>query len=57
MDGAGNIMSAEWIEADDDTEVARLAREQVPEGLAEIWERDRLVARLRPGEKSPDIQE
>ena len=50
-------MSADWIEADDDTKVARLAREHVPEGLAEIWERDRLVARLKPGDKPIDIQD
>jgi hypothetical protein len=53
IDGAGSITSAEWIEAADDEEVARLAREQVPQGLAEIWQRNRLVARLGPGEESP----
>jgi hypothetical protein len=52
IDGAGSITSAEWIEAADDEEVTRLAREQV-QGLAEIWQRDRLVARLGPGEESP----
>jgi hypothetical protein len=46
-------MSAEWIEAADDEEASRLAREQVPEGSAEIWERNRLVARLGPEEEPP----
>ena len=54
LDGAGSIASADWIEAADDEEAARLAREQVPHGLAEIWERNRLVARLEPGEGSPE---
>ena len=53
IDGAGSIMSADWIEAADDEEASRLAREQVPQGAAEIWERNRLVARLGPDEAPP----
>ena len=54
IDGAGSITSAEWLDAADDAEATRLAREQVPQGLAEIWQRDRLIARLGPGEESPE---
>jgi hypothetical protein len=53
VDGAGNIMSAEWIEAVSDAEAERVAREQLAHGIAELWERDRLVARLKPGETPP----
>ena len=53
IDGAGSIMSAEWIEAGDDEEASRLAREQVIQGSAEIWQRNRLVARLGPDESPP----
>jgi hypothetical protein len=49
VDGAGNITGAEWIQAADDAEAERLAREQVTEGMAEVWLRDRLVVRLKPG--------
>ena len=50
IDGAGSIMSAEWIEAADDEEALRHAREQMIQGSAEIWQRNRLVARLGPDE-------
>jgi len=43
-------MSAEWIEAADDEEALRHAREQMIQGSAEIWQRNRLVARLGPDE-------
>ena len=55
VDGAGKITSAEWIQAADDAEAERLAREQVPEGMAEVWLRDRLVVRLKSGKDSPDF--
>ena len=54
IDGAGSITSAEWLDAADDAEATRLARELVPQGLAEIWQRDRLIARLGPDEESPE---
>ena len=53
VDGAGKITSADWLEATDDGHATRLAREQAPDGMAEVWERGRLVARLGPGEDSP----
>lgn len=54
IDGAGKITSAEWLDANDDGHATRLAREQVPDGMAEVWERGRLVARVRPGEEPPE---
>jgi hypothetical protein len=54
VDGTGKITSAEWLDAADDEEVTRLAHKQVPDGMAEVWERGRLVARLGPGEDSPE---
>jgi hypothetical protein len=47
-------MSAEWLDANDDDHAIHLAREQVPDGMAEVWDRGRLVARLGPGEDSPE---
>jgi hypothetical protein len=44
LDGAGRIVSADWIAADADAEAIRYARERVPESHFELWERGRLVA-------------
>jgi hypothetical protein len=52
IDGAGKITSAEWLEASDDEDAAKLARERAPDGIAEVWERNRLVTRLNRGEQS-----
>jgi hypothetical protein len=43
LDGAGNIVSADWIAADADDEAERYARESSPDGRFELWERGRLV--------------
>ena len=53
VDGTGKITSADWLDATDDGHATRLAREQAPDGMAEVWERGRLVARLGPGEELP----
>jgi hypothetical protein len=45
LDGDGKIMSADWIAADADDEAERYAREQLPHGRFELWERGRLVSR------------
>lgn len=47
IDGAGRISAAEWLEAPDD----RSAEEQAARlcengGVAELWARDRLIARV-----------
>jgi hypothetical protein len=46
LDGAGKIVSAEWLEADDDDHAERLARDSGTDGTCEIWQRNRLVARV-----------
>jgi hypothetical protein len=48
LDGAGKIMSAEWIEADSDADALREARKQVDGVRYELWARDRLVERSHP---------
>jgi hypothetical protein len=45
LDGAGKIVSADWIAADADDEALRYAEEHSPEGRFELWERGRLVNR------------
>ena len=47
LDGAGNIVSADWIAADADDEAERYARERSPDGRFELWERGRLVCGTR----------
>jgi hypothetical protein len=49
LDGAGRISSAEWLEATDDEDAARKARERSLDGTCEVWERNRLIARIEPG--------
>lgn len=43
LDGAGKIVTADWIAADADDEAERYAHERVPDGRFELWERGRLV--------------
>lgn len=47
LDGAGRISLADWIEAADDEDAVRQAR-GLEHGAAkcEVWQRDRLVAKL-----------
>jgi hypothetical protein len=49
LDGAGKISTAEWLSADDDAHAERLARELQATTTLEIWNRNRLVARILPG--------
>ncbi len=47
IDGAGRINAAEWIEAANDRSASEQAAELcIDGGTAELWARDRLVARL-----------
>lgn len=50
LDGAGNITSAEWLEAADDADAARRVRELKLPFTSEIWDRNRLVARIEASE-------
>ena len=46
FDGAGKISSAEWLDATDDEDAARKVRELKLPFRSEIWDRNRLVARI-----------
>lgn len=46
LDGAGNISSAEWLEATDDEDAVRQVREARLQFTSEIWDRNRLIARI-----------
>lgn len=48
LDGAGKIVGADWIEAADDEEASRQARDRTGSGTAELWDQKRLVLRVRP---------
>ena len=48
LDGAGNIMSADWIEAESDADALKEVRQQVDGVRYELWARDRLVERYHP---------
>jgi hypothetical protein len=50
LDGAGRILNAEWIEAAGDDEALADARSRGESGSFELWERDRLIQRHRPGQ-------
>lgn len=50
IDGDGRFSTAEWIEADDDDTALNAARALRPSGAYELWQRDRLVARIGPGQ-------
>jgi len=51
LDGAGRIVSAEWLDAADDEAARQNARDREPPVSCEIWQRGRLVARVQsPGD-------
>jgi hypothetical protein len=53
LDWAGKIVSADWIEALDDTEAAHQACDGSPVGTCEVWQRNRLVVRIEDGKVAP----
>ncbi len=46
LDGAGKIMSADWLEAEGDEEARDEARARADSGSFELWERNRLIDRF-----------
>jgi hypothetical protein len=46
LDGVRKVASAEWFEADDDQAAVAAAREKMDGHDCELWQGDRLVARL-----------
>jgi hypothetical protein len=48
LDGAGKIMTAEWLEADSDAAALDQARQREQPLACEVWDRERLVGRIEP---------
>ena len=48
LDGVGHLHSAEWFEAERDEDAVAQVEAIHPDALCEIWERDRLVAKVSP---------
>ena len=46
LDGAGKIMTAEWVDGDHDDHAVERARERCKVGAYELWDRDRLITRV-----------
>ena len=51
LDGAGKIVTAEWLEAADDAMAQERARALDLACTCEVWDRQRLVARIEPQRK------
>jgi hypothetical protein len=48
LDGAGKIMTAEWLEADSDEAALEQVRERQHPLACEVWDPQRLVGRVEP---------
>ena len=46
LDGVGKVVSAEWVDADDDSAAIEAAKNLMDGYPCELWERSRLVIRL-----------
>jgi hypothetical protein len=53
LDGAGKIMGAEWIEAAGDEDALRDVQSRASSGTFELWDKDRLVERIRTSGRPP----
>lgn len=49
LDGAGNIVSADWLTAAADDEALRQAQDRCDGSHFELWDRNRLIRRSRDG--------
>ena len=54
LDGAGNINSADWLDAVDDDDAVRKARGLNLPVASELWDRSRFVARIEPARQGSD---
>lgn len=52
LDGAGKVMSAEWIEADDDAAALTSVRNLGRSMPVELWQGQRRVCLVSPDERS-----
>ncbi len=48
LDGVGRLHSAEWFEAESDADAIAQIEALHPDALCEIWQGQRLVAKLSP---------
>lgn len=48
LDGSGHLHGAEWFEAADDQDAIAQIEAHAAEGICEIWQGKRLVAKLSP---------
>lgn len=48
LDGAGKVLSAEWIEADNDEQAVETARGLESAVRFEVWQGQRLISRAKP---------
>jgi len=46
FDGAGSIVSADWVDAPNDAEALLTAKNEGGDLSREVWDRDRLVGRI-----------
>jgi hypothetical protein len=53
LDGIGKISAAEWLAADDDENAIRSAKDLKKNVPCELWDRNRLVARIPAFEEDP----
>jgi hypothetical protein len=47
LDGAGNIVGADWLEAQEDEDALREVHERLDGARFELWDRSRLVSSSR----------
>ena len=48
LDGVGHLQGAEWFASESDEIAVELIRVRHPEARIEIWQRERLVAKISP---------
>ena len=48
LDGAGQLHGAEWFHAESDEDAVAQIEAKHPDGLCEIWQSKRLVAKISP---------
>ena len=48
LDSAGDLHLAEWFEAENDEEARALIEQMRQDGRCEVWQSQRLVAKLSP---------
>lgn len=48
LDRVGHLHSAEWFEADSDEAAVAQIEAKHPDGMSEIWQGKRLVAKIEP---------